>query len=100
MLKDKVIKPLLVATEKVVEYYFPEEELLPEQLEKQAADGDRRTASAYGGATTHPATLNDDQVSVTSSYESEMSKVRNDFSKLTLNGSSNNLVETEKSSQA
>ena len=25
MLKDKVIKPLLVATEKVVEYYFPEE---------------------------------------------------------------------------
>jgi hypothetical protein len=26
MLKDRVIKPLLVATEKVVEYYFPEEE--------------------------------------------------------------------------
>jgi hypothetical protein len=25
MLKDKVIKPLLVATERVVEYYFPEE---------------------------------------------------------------------------
>jgi hypothetical protein len=25
MLKDRVIKPLLVATEKVVEYYFPEE---------------------------------------------------------------------------
>lgn len=25
MLKDRVIKPLLVATEKVVDYYFPEE---------------------------------------------------------------------------
>ena len=25
MIKDKVIKPLLIATEKVVEYYFPEE---------------------------------------------------------------------------
>jgi len=25
MLKDRVIKPLLVATEKVVEYYFPED---------------------------------------------------------------------------
>ena len=30
MLKDKVIKPLLVATEKVVEYYFPEEKKLGE----------------------------------------------------------------------
>ena len=28
MLKDKVIKPLLVATEKVVEYYFPEEQVI------------------------------------------------------------------------
>jgi hypothetical protein len=27
MLKDRVIKPLLVATEKVVEYYFPEDPL-------------------------------------------------------------------------
>jgi hypothetical protein len=26
IIKDKVIKPLLVATEKVVEYYFPEKE--------------------------------------------------------------------------
>ena len=25
MIKDRVIKPLLVATEKVVEYYFPDE---------------------------------------------------------------------------
>lgn len=25
MIKDKVIKPLLIATEKVVEYYFPED---------------------------------------------------------------------------
>ncbi len=25
MIKDKLIKPLLIATEKVVEYYFPEE---------------------------------------------------------------------------
>ena len=25
LIKDRVIKPLLVATEKVVEYYFPEE---------------------------------------------------------------------------
>ena len=25
MIKDKVIKPLIMATEKVVEYYFPEE---------------------------------------------------------------------------
>ena len=26
IIKDRVIKPLLVATEKVVEYYFPEKE--------------------------------------------------------------------------
>lgn len=26
MIKDKVIRPLLIATEKVVEYYFPSEE--------------------------------------------------------------------------
>jgi hypothetical protein len=25
MIKDKLIKPLIVATEKVVEYYFPED---------------------------------------------------------------------------
>ena len=25
IIKDRVIKPLLIATEKVVEYYFPEE---------------------------------------------------------------------------
>jgi len=25
MIKNKVIKPLLIATEKVVEYYFPED---------------------------------------------------------------------------
>jgi hypothetical protein len=25
LIKDRVIKPLLIATEKVVEYYFPEE---------------------------------------------------------------------------
>jgi hypothetical protein len=25
MIKDKLIKPLLIATERVVEYYFPEE---------------------------------------------------------------------------
>lgn len=25
MIKDRVIRPLVIATEKVVEYYFPEE---------------------------------------------------------------------------
>ena len=34
MLKDKVIKPLLVATERVVEYYFPEEKKDEKQMER------------------------------------------------------------------
>jgi len=32
MIKDKVIKPLLLATEKVVEYYFPEDISSQEKL--------------------------------------------------------------------
>jgi hypothetical protein len=36
MLKDKVIKPLLLATEKVVEYYFPEEKKHGEQVSAEA----------------------------------------------------------------
>lgn len=35
LIKDRVIKPLLVATEKVVEYYFPEE---PKDLKKLTED--------------------------------------------------------------
>jgi len=36
MLKDKVIKPLLVATERVVEYYFPEEKKNDEAVKATA----------------------------------------------------------------
>jgi hypothetical protein len=41
MLKDKVIKPLLVATERVVEYYFPEEKKNDEIMKNavRALDG-------------------------------------------------------------
>ena len=69
MLKDRVIKPLLVATEKVVEYYFPEEEKegqpyatnpSAQMHEIQMGDANSKKQTA------NTPTVNDDQTSVSS----------------------------------
>lgn len=105
MLKDKVIKPLLVATEKVVDYYFPEQEDqamgtgLDLSMAEPACDKAQSEMAAVEGAATKPGTFNDDQ-SCCESYESDMSRLKNTFSKLTMNAKSYNnlaqgLVESE-----
>lgn len=54
MLKDRVIKPLLVATEKVVEYYFPEDTAEPATLDTQEAV--KGSQKEIEGSTTKPGT--------------------------------------------
>jgi len=51
MLKDRVIKPLLVATEKVVEYYFPED--TTDSDTQEAVKGSQKEVEA---STTKPGT--------------------------------------------
>lgn len=54
MLKDRVIKPLLVATEKVVEYYFPEDTAESAAFDTQeAVKGSQKEVEA---STTKPGT--------------------------------------------
>jgi hypothetical protein len=48
MLKDKVIKPLLVATERVVEYYFPEEKKDDDRSSKKKGEEDTEMRQAEG----------------------------------------------------
>ena len=68
MLKDRVIKPLLVATEKVVEYYFPDEEQkktaseVTEQKSKVPSQ-----ANENEGLATKPGTVNNDDLTSESS---------------------------------
>ena len=67
MLKDKVIKPLLLATEKVVEYYFPEEKKHGEQVTSEAHQDDAMEGSLSKAKGPSTATIvNDDQTSVSS----------------------------------
>ena len=51
MIKDKVIRPLLIATEKVVEYYFPEEADKMEAGQSMAAMCKSKLRSFAGGKT-------------------------------------------------
>jgi hypothetical protein len=94
MLKDRVIKPLLVATEKVVEYYFPEEEKKETPCIKENADvkmvEPKEKSNPKEFIATRPGTVADDQTSISSSFESELVKVKKRFSKLTMHGASTN----------
>lgn len=58
IIKDKLIKPLLFATEKVVEYYFPEEQKKEEKKEEQQNQGveKEKSHSNYLGATSKTTT--------------------------------------------
>lgn len=100
LLKDRVIKPLLVATEKVVEYYFPEDPKQAaaeqESLINLAATEQHQKVidlkpkeGAAGYATKAGTVVNDDQTSV-NSYETEIGKVKRRLAKLTMNGDSTN----------
>ena len=105
MLKDRVIKPLLVATEKVVEYYFPEEEKKEIPSIKETADIKMsepiEKSNPKEFIATRPGTVADDQTSISSSFESELVKVKKRFSKLTMHGAStNSLTQTLLESEA
>jgi hypothetical protein len=83
MIKDKVIKPLLIATEKVVEYYFPEEKTEP-GVKGISSQHPPLNRSSAGGTTktTHEDTLSDES--------NEFSKIRRRLKRLDINSSDDN----------
>lgn len=65
MIKDKFIKPLLFATEKVVEQYFLEEEKQPEKGGSSIEGNQEKIKCSQGGMTK----TTEDTLSSTSSNE-------------------------------
>lgn len=105
MIKDKVIKPLVIATEKVVEYYFPQEKqeslqsaslskISKLQTSSQKVLGNRLSAGSTNKTTVDDATFLSDQDS------SELSKIKRRLKRLdisSLDESSQNKYESPKS---
>jgi hypothetical protein len=85
MIKDKVIRPLVIATEKVVEYYFPEEK--QEALQSQPGSKGKFLKRHSGGSTSK--TTIDDGASDQDS--SELSKIKRRLRKLDINSSSGSI---------
>lgn len=86
IIKDRVIKPLLVATEKVVEYYFQEEKKeiakAPIASNQVASKADRKAQRSSAGGrtwTTLDETLSDESVS------NEYSKLKRKMKRLDIN---------------
>ena len=78
IIKDKVIKPLLVATEKVVEYYFPEneEESISKEEEKDKSKNPNRNSMTGTSKTTND--------SLSETFH-DCNKIKKRFKKLTVN---------------
>jgi seryl-tRNA(Sec) selenium transferase len=80
IIKDKVIKPLLVATERVVEYYFPEES------NGKKAENCQSNRNSSDMATTAKDTASED---------SELTKIKKRFNKLEIKSSEESSSITE-----
>lgn len=80
MIKDKVIKPLLIATEKVVEYYFPSEEKQDLGEGHHGAHNAILNRSSAGGTTK----TTFDETSL-SDESNEFAKIKRRLKKLDLN---------------
>ncbi|CDW86377.1 UNKNOWN [Stylonychia lemnae] len=84
IIKDRVIKPLLIATEKVVEYYFPEEKKESSRKDSNQSSGNQTTLknqqrSSAGGTTK---TTFDDSMSEESN---DISRIKRKMKKLDIN---------------
>lgn len=93
MIKDKVIRPLVIATEKVVEYYFPEEK--QEALQSQGA-GRGKLLHRHSAGSTCKTAIDDGGLSDQDS--SELSKIKRRLKRLDINSSSGSV--SQKSPQS
>lgn len=101
MIKDMVIRPLVVATEKVVEYYFPEEKVEAghqattsikslKHIKKLGAALNRLSAGSTTKTTVDDATFLSEQDS------SDLSKLKKRMKKLDLSSLDENMAEASK----